>query len=118
MGEIKMLKDFKRIFKDTLINNGTTVEPKGRYMVGLKGYEKIIPLKSFSENDLVNYTLNDMAKNKNVSLGTWINDKKVYLDSSVGFNSLKEAISFAKENKQLAIFDIEELNEIKILGGN
>lgn len=109
-----MLTNFKKVFKDTLLNGGMTVEPKGRYMVGLKGYEKVIPLDTFKEDDLINYSKKEMAKDKDVSMGTWIHEKNVYLDSSIGFKDLKEAIHFAKINNQIAIFDLEELNEIII----
>lgn len=51
-------------------------------------------------------------------IGGWLNNKSgfYYFDSVKIFRSseLKEAIKFAKQNKQLAIFDLTNLREINI----
>lgn len=51
-------------------------------------------------------------------IGGWLNDqnKLFYFDSVRIFENraMKQAIEFAKQNKQLAIFDLTNLREIKI----
>jgi fructokinase len=52
------------------------------------------------------------------NIGGWLNteNNKYYFDSIKVFKNVekKEAISFAKQNKQIAIFDLTNLEEIKI----
>lgn len=51
-------------------------------------------------------------------VGGWLNNESgyFYFDSNKVFKNseLQQAIEFAKENKQLAIFDLTNLKEIKI----
>lgn len=58
------------------------------------------------------------ALNHNKTLGGWLNDDNrfFYFDSVKIFKNseLNEAIKFAKQNEQLAIFDLTNLKEIKI----
>ena len=54
------------------------------------------------------FMLSDVTYN----LGGWINDGKLYLDISVVYDNEEEAIRMAKENKQLAYFDIANGKEI------
>lgn len=58
------------------------------------------------------------ALRNNKIVGGWLNeDNKLYYFDSVKIfknSDLDEAITFAKQNKQLAIFDLTNLKEIKI----
>lgn len=58
------------------------------------------------------------ALNHNKVIGGWLNDENgfYYFDSVKIFKNseLPQAIEFAKTNKQLAIFDLTNLKEIKI----
>ncbi|MDM8174810.1 hypothetical protein FKG96_12545 [Olivibacter sp. LS-1] len=51
-------------------------------------------------------------------VGGWLNDENgfYYFDSIKLFSKMDEAIRFAKQNKQLAIFDLTNLREIRIEG--
>jgi len=60
----------------------------------------------------------DHAMDHHKIIGGWFNDQNgsYYFDSVRTFKNseLNEAIEFAKQNKQLAIFDLTNLREIKI----
>lgn len=49
-------------------------------------------------------------------IGGWLNEenKKFYFDSCKVFKDKNEAIKFGIENKQIAIFDLTNLKEIKL----
>jgi len=51
-------------------------------------------------------------------VGGWLNEENelFYFDSIKIFSNLDEAVEFAKQNKQLAIFDLTNLREIRIEG--
>jgi len=65
---------------------------------GIKGLEKVI----------------DHAQSHNGIVGGWLNTENLnyYFDSIKVFKDKNEAISFGRENKQIAIFDITNLEEI------
>ena len=49
-------------------------------------------------------------------LGIWYNtdNGKTYLDTSYRFESIDDALAFARANHQLAIFDLATFNEIRL----
>lgn len=49
-------------------------------------------------------------------IGGWFNDEndKYYYDSCKLFSNKNEAMQFAKDNKQIAFFDLTNLEEIKV----
>ena len=49
-------------------------------------------------------------------IGGWFNEKnkRYYFDSNKIFNNLAKAINFAIENEQIAIFDIDNMHEIRL----
>ncbi|MBW2961256.1 hypothetical protein [Mesonia aestuariivivens] len=71
---------------------------------------------SFGKEALENVINHAMKHNK--MIGGWLNNENdfYYFDSVNVFKNseLKKAIEFAKQNKQLAIFDLTNLKEIKI----
>lgn len=98
-------------------NNGGTLNKdlsmaqvtKG-YMVSLIGTEEVY-------NDITIDILTSYAsKVLNGFLGVWFNtdNEKYYLDNSVNILNLDDAYQLAKENKQLAIYDIENDKVITI----
>lgn len=56
------------------------------------------------------------AMNHDNIIGGWLNSENghFYFDSCKLFTDLNEAIEFGKANKQIAIFDLTNLNEIKL----
>ena len=93
--------DYKKIVRDTLKNGGFS-ELNGAYMVAFKEHEKIVPHGTFTADILEKYK-KDVAR----PIGTWYNKKNgmVYLDTSIPFDNKKEALKFASDNQQLAIYD-------------
>ena len=71
---------------------------------------------SFGKEALTNVI--NHAMNHDKVIGGWLNDENdlYYFDSVKIFKNseFKEAIKFAKKHKQLAIFDLTNLKEIKI----
>ena len=71
---------------------------------------------SFGKEALVN-VINHALDHEKI-IGGWLNDENdyYYFDSVKIFKNseLQEAIKFAKQNEQLAIFDLTNLREIKI----
>lgn len=49
--------------------------------------------------------------------GGWIDDGLLYLDASEHFEMLEEAITFGREQQQLAIWDIDAGAEVRLMGG-
>jgi hypothetical protein len=85
---------------------------KSGYMVSLKGYEIII--KASQETRLF-YEIgraNTRAEVLNNSyVGVWIENGLAYIDVSINIKELNKAITFGKDNEQLAIYDIKN-NEV------
>ena len=69
---------------------------------------------SFSENDVLS-VINHALKHDCV-VGGWYNseDKRFYFDSNKIFSNIAKAINFGIENEQIAIFDIDNLHEIRL----
>ena len=47
-------------------------------------------------------------------LGLWVSNDNVYIDTTYVFNILDNALAFAKDNGQLAIYDFNNKKEIKL----
>jgi len=47
-------------------------------------------------------------------IGLWVNNNHIYIDFSANIVDLDKAIEYAKENDQLAIWDVANAKEIKI----
>ncbi|WP_439582434.1 hypothetical protein [Dyadobacter bucti] len=54
------------------------------------------------------------ARMNNQALGGWHHQGKFYFDSCRIFTNREEAIMFGIENKQIAIFDLDNLEEIRL----
>lgn len=109
-----MLKiNAEEIVRMTLENGGHTVDVGGRYMVAEEGYEVIVPVKKFRPSDLVKY-LGIMPKMSNATLGTWLHENNVYIDTSKAYDTVEQAMQVARANNQLAIFDTKTLTEISV----
>ena len=99
------------ILKQTLKNGGFTPDNvKGRYIVATPSNETVKPIKHFTASLLRAYLR--LANEQQLTIGTWVHNGKVYLDSIKGFEDLEEALGFAKASNQLAIYDRLEGKEI------
>ena len=111
--------DILKILND---NNGVTLDLNGQplkadkgYLVSIKGYESI-----FNYSQIDNIILNSLIQKRikespnNAYIGLWLNKARLYLDYSVLIQDKKKALMFAKDNDQLAIFDLKNKKEIFI----
>ena len=99
------------ILKQTLKKGGFTPDNvKGRYIVATPNNETIKPIKHFTKSLVRAYMR--LASEQSLTIGTWVNKGKVYLDSVKGFDDLEEALGFARLSNQLAIYDQLESKEI------
>ena len=96
------------------------LNPTNGFMVSLEGYEVKTSLMD-AEQAFRDFVFQNVSKtvNRNMFFGGWIDESEtskdnVYFDLSKHFQSLKDALLFAVENKQLAIFDIERLTVIEL----
>ena len=109
-----------KVFNGTTGNGGITTdldgnEPDYGYMVAVKGCERVVSLDLFNKDNILSYI--NLFRHKigaGSYLGTWLNEGKVYLDVSVNFATLNEAIRFGRENKQLAIYSLNSGKEITL----
>ena len=99
------------ILKQTLKKGGfTPYNVKGRYIVATPDNETIKPIKHFTKSLIRAYLR--LASEQSLTIGTWVHNGKVYLDSVKGFEDLDEALGFARVSNQLAIYDRLENKEI------
>ena len=112
-----------KLVNHILENNGATFNPRNNELVisgyacsGIKENETIINGK-VTENDLVEYLnkfQHDFTNNDKAMLGVWYNTENnmTYLDTSFVHSTKESALQSAKELQELAIFDLENLEEI------
>ena len=94
-------------------NDGATIDAStgdiallnAGYMVSLAGYETKTTLRRLSYR-LVRYYLKE-AKKRGAFLGLWLDGGALYVDISVNIALLGEAVIKARDNKQLAIYDVK-----------
>ena len=91
--------------------------PTTGFMCAVSSNECILD-HAMTENDLIAYIychLYDLQK-LNAHVGVWYNheDGKTYLDTSYRFDDVDSALQFARDNHQLAIFDLATYEEIRL----
>ena len=119
-----MIKDTKRLINEILKNGGATLNTelenanlKNGYMVSMAGYETVISLedlKDYKQVEKILIKYKKLARKKGAFIGAWINENKLYLDLSKNYKRLGNAMKIGKKNNQLAIFDINNLEEIML----
>nr|DAW49860.1 MAG TPA: hypothetical protein [Caudoviricetes sp.] len=107
-----MLKcsELKQMVKD---NGGFSINPLGEcpktgYMVSVRDLYKI-NLDIIDQDD-VNFA-SDIAKEVNGYIGGWLDTQSdspfnFYMDISINIQNKEQALKIARENNQLAIFDV------------
>ena len=116
----EVLKDIKEYIKEnkgiTLdINTMKNTTKKSGFSVSLAGYEtkeKSIDKTMEIVKDYIK-VVKDLKKN-NLFVGVWYDEKTqyYYIDISMIINKRREAERIAKDNKQLAIYDLKENKSI------
>lgn len=116
----EVLKDIKEYIKEnkgiTLdINTMKNTTIKNGYSVSLAGYETKEKDINKTMEVLKDYikAVKDLKKN-NLFVGVWYDEKTqyYYIDISMIINKRREAEKIAKENKQLAIYDLKNNDSI------
>lgn len=116
----KVIKDIKEYIKEnkgiTLdINTMKNTSIKNGYSVSLAGYETKEKNIDKTMETLKEYikAVKDLKKN-NLFVGVWYDEKTqyYYIDLSMIINKRREAETTAKNNKQLAIYDIKNNKSI------
>ena len=116
-----------KIIHSTIENGGLTYNPMmnidlaGQKYFAVAMYpdrEKILTLNEFTVETVRDYLLDnrDLLKDQRNSLGTWLDTEtqKIYLDISRTITDKETALKLAKNNNQLAIFDLKNLTEIRL----
>lgn len=116
----EVLKDIKEYIKEnkgiTLdINTMKNTTKKSGFSVSLAGYETKEKDINKTMEVLKEYikVVKDLKKN-NLFVGVWYDEKTQYyfIDISIIINKRREAEKIAKENKQLAIYDLKNNDSI------
>ena len=85
--------------------NDNTFNPNDGYMASLQNCESVSNTLDIDTlvDHIEKYT--EKLNSKGMHLGIWLWEGKWYLDVSLKFDSLNDAMIFGKANNQLAIFD-------------
>jgi hypothetical protein len=91
--------------------------PTTGYMCAVASNEFILD-GALTENALISYMhcyARDLQQD-NAHVGVWYNSEngKTYLDTSYRFDDVDSALQFARDNNQLAIFDLSTYEEIRL----
>lgn len=114
-------KMFEKFNAHIQVNGGATFTLQGRptrlksgFMVALKEFETVIknPTKKKLDN-FIKKNMKELKKN-NRYIGGWMDNNKLYLDISVNVKCPIKAVKKGKKEKQLAIFDIANLECINL----
>lgn len=110
------LEDIKRIIEnggETLTKELKKADINGGFMVSLEGTETQTKgndhqaiKKAIEEKQAI------IKDSKDLYIGLWLDSGMMYIDISINIIDKVEALEFAKYNKQLAIYDLENNNSI------
>ena len=87
--------------------------PKSGFMVSIRDILKMpldLWLELEEQSSINDYS--EIAKNVNGYIGCWIDNGDVYIDISANIQDRGQALKVARENGQLAIYDIEKNESI------
>ncbi|MEU9871065.1 hypothetical protein AB0C87_24760 [Actinomadura sp. NPDC048021] len=91
--------------------------PVDGFLVSTVGHELTIPLAEFEGEDIWNYMLAKESATfglDDLYFGAWIDGQLVYLDLSLHVQDRAEALIFGRLGGQLAIWDVEKAEEIRL----
>lgn len=91
----------------TLNKNLKVLTKKDGYITSYQNSEK-----TFTFNELTSLKNEILNRAKNLKndefIGLWVDNNIIYLNTSIILNDKVECLEFAKDNKQIAIFDLKE----------
>lgn len=115
-----MEKFTKELYKKMINNKGLTINRhmeelsyKNGYMVSIYGYEKQLKNFSFEEVKKVVSEYQKIVKGA-LYIGFWIDNNTIYVDISKYVFHKSQALKLGKQNKQIAIYDLEKKESIVI----
>ena len=96
--------------KQILNNGGATLNKQQKQVNFKKGYQvskKDCYILSIDNTNLILQAVNNLQKtiNKNEFVGIWVDKGLVYIDISIKFYDLKNAIEYGKALNQISIFN-------------
>ena len=94
------------------------VMPSSGYMVSLQGCEEVYYTEEVTNDTIPGYITRHVKQLliPGSYLGGWLDGCKVYLDVSINVDDLRAALDLARENSQLAIYDIGRDESIYLPG--
>lgn len=94
--------------------------PSSGYMVSLQGCEEVYRSEDVTDDTIPGYITRHVKQLliPGSYLGGWIDGCKVYLDVSINLDNLQAALDLARDNKQLAIFDLQAGESIYLAAYN
>lgn len=111
----------EKMYNNTMQNGGSTVNldgitPTKGFAVAVKGFEQVVSKSEFTMKTLVDFiarNAKELSKPENF-VGTWFNEKdgKIYLDVTRIRPSTQETLDTARSEEELAVFNLENFNEI------
>lgn len=104
-------KTAEKIVQETLKNGGYTHNKNGgRYVVAIEGNTVKISADRFNFENVLSY----VKVFNNFDLGTWVENGIVYLDTVETYNNFETAKKLGLERGEIAIFDLETMEEIRL----
>lgn len=110
-----------KFIQKTIENGGASynpeygTQPENGYMVSIKDVSTISSL-DLIEDEIQKIVLSNasMFLEKDIYMGSWIDDGKIYIDISKNVQEIKSAIRLGMLNDQLAIYDLNNGRDIKL----
>lgn len=87
------------------------------YFVSIEGHGQVLPvLRASNLNEVRGWVNREFAGawNNNLLFGRWTDGDNVYFDVSVQVDDLNTALTVARANNQLAVWDAEKGEEIRV----
>lgn len=116
--------NIKKFAKQTLTSGGATMSlnteiPTTGFFAAFQQFEKVVDGIP-SEHELIECLTEYVKQNAeilalhHVMIGSWVNEEKIYLDVVQHFTDREQAIAFGIQEKQLAIYDIDNQESITL----
>lgn len=105
----ELVKEIIKNGRTTLTKDLEKAELKKGFIVSLEGTESQVKKNDYKAIIKAIEEKRDVIKdNSELYIGLWLDNDIMYIDVSININYKVEALEFAKKNKQLAIYDLEE----------
>lgn len=114
--------DVMKIWKSTILNGGSSSIKGDRYKT-LRNYNGYLVggfshcIKVSGDFEAFTKALNNLDKmlERGDILGTWAHNDTIYIEHSKIVENLDFALEIGRINKQIAIYDIQKQNDIKVI---